>query len=220
MPLRRHFYHAVAAAALLALAADPLEAQRDRSAVGVQLGYARSWIQTNDPATNEVLEGRQGAFVGLFFRRRVQKWVSLQAELDFTIKGGEFEAESAPGSGARNSLELGYLELPLIVRFATAYRRNYLRPVAFVGASVGFQIGCSIRTDFASDSVAFSTCDPIADRTTTETSWLAGAGVQWETEGVSIALEGRFSQAFSTLFPDDPERPRNQLLAILLVMTL
>ncbi len=195
------------------------EAQRDHSAVGAQIGYARTWIATNDEAINETFEGRQGAFVSLFFRQRVLPWLSLQPEVDFTIKGGEFDVLDA--SGARRSLELGYLEIPLLVRIAPKYQRNRLRPVVFAGASAGFRIGCSIRTTFANDSLAFATCDAISDEMRKiETSWLAGAGVQWETEGVSIALEGRFSQAFSTLFVNDPTEPRNQLLAVLLVLTL
>lgn len=198
-----------------------LEAQRDRSAVGAQLGFARSWIHTNDPAVNDATQGRQGAFVGLFFRRRIHPWVSLQPEVDFTIKGGEFETAEDPADPvAGRSLELGYLEVPLLVRIATPYRRNHLRPVVFAGVSAGFEIGCSVRTDFVSDSIAISSCDALGERRSVEGSWLAGLGVQWETEGVSMALEGRFSQAFTTISSDDPSEPRNQLLAILLVLTL
>lgn len=195
------------------------EAQRDNSSVGAQLGYVRTWIGTNNEEINEVFEGRQGAFVSLFFRQRVFPWLSLQPELDFTIKGGEFDVLDA--SGARRSLELGYLEVPLLVRIAPKYRRNHIRPVVFAGASAGFRIGCSIRTTFANDSLAVATCDALADDLQkVETSWVAGAGVQWETEGVSMALEGRFSQAITTLFVNDPTEPRNQFLAVLLVLTL
>jgi hypothetical protein len=222
MPMPPFRTRHVVAGALIALGLPgSAAAQRDRSAVGAQLGYARSWIRTNDPVANDILDGRQGAFIGLFFRRRVHSWVSLQPEVDFTIKGGDFERQADPVSTiARRSLELGYLEVPLLVRIAPPYRRNHIRPVVFAGASAGFQIGCSIRTDFAGDSIAISSCDALGNRRTVETSWLAGAGVQWETAGVSIALEGRFNQAFTAVFATDPSEPRNQLLAILLVLTL
>jgi hypothetical protein len=220
MPIRRPCRLLPLLLVVLALTlAGRVEAQRDRSSVGAQLGYARTWIRTNDDAINEVFEGRQGAFVSLFFRHQALPWLSLQPELDFTIKGGEFDVLEP--SGARRSLELGYLEIPLLVRLAPKYRRNHVRPVIFAGASAGFRVGCSIRTTFANDSIAVATCDEISDELQkVETSWLAGGGVQWETEGVSIALEARFSQAFTTLFKDDPTEPRNQLLAVLLVLTL
>lgn len=194
-------------------------AQRDNSVVGTQIGYARTWIQTNNQEVNDIFEGRQGAFVSLFFRQRVHPWISLQPELNFTIKGGEFDLVDL--SGTRRSLELGYLEVPLVVRVAPKYKRNHLRPVVFAGASAGFRVGCSIRTAFPNDSLTLTSCEEIEDQlSSVETSWLAGGGIQWETEGVSLALEARFSQAFSTVFADDPSRPRNQLLAVLLVMTL
>ena len=78
-----------------------------------------------------------------------------------------------------------------------------------------------VDLDAKKKSALVTPLDSISDELQkVETSWLAGGGVQWETEGVSIALEARFSQAFTTLFKDDPTEPRNQLLAVLLVLTL
>lgn len=194
-------------------------AQRDRSAVGAQLGYARTWIETSDDAANAFLEGRQGAFVGLFYRRRVQQWVALQAEVNFTTKGGAVDLTGDPTAEGR-SLEVGFLEIPLLLRLATPYRPNRLRPVAFAGASVGFRIGCSVRTDFANDSIALSGCDGIVDQRSVEPSWVAGGGIQWERRGVSLALEARFTQAIPSASEEGVINPRNQLLAILFVLTL
>jgi hypothetical protein len=206
----------------LLLAALPGQgaAQRDRSAVGAQLGYARTWIETSDEATNAFLEGRQGAFVGLFYRRRVQSWVALQAEINFTTKGGAVDLTDDPTPVEGRSLEVGFLEVPLLLRLATPYRPNRLRPVAFAGASVGFRIGCSVRTDFANDSIALSDCTGVVDQRSVEPSWVAGGGIQWERKGVSLALEARFTQAITSTSEESVNDPRNQLLAILFVLTL
>ena len=40
-------------------------AQRDRTVVGGQVGYARSWISTTSDSLNELSDHRQGAFVEL-----------------------------------------------------------------------------------------------------------------------------------------------------------
>jgi hypothetical protein len=204
----------------ICIIAAPCEGQRDRSAVGAQLGYSRSWIETTDPATNAFLQGRQGAFVGLFYRRRVAPWIALQTELDFTTKGGSVDLtdDTTPIQG--QSLEVGFLEVPLLIRLATPYRPNRLRPVAFAGAAVGFRIGCSVRTDFVNDSIALQDCEGVVSQRSVEPSWVAGGGLQWERKGVSLALEARFSQAFTTTSSTTTTDPRNQLVAVLFVLTL
>ena len=205
---------------LLAILPVRAAAQRDRSAVGAQLGYARSWIETTDEATNAFLQGRQGAFVGLFYRRRVSPWLALQSELNFTTKGGSVDITGDPAQVVGQSLEVGFLEIPLLVRLATPYRPNGLRPVAFAGASVAFRIGCSVRTDFANDSIALQGCEGEVAQRSVEPSWIAGGGIQWERRGVSLALEARFTQAITSTSDDSPNDPRNQLLAVLFVLTL
>lgn len=212
----------VTTGSLLLLALLPGEAagQRDRSAVGAQLGYARSWIETTDDETNAFYEGRQGAFVGLFYRRRMVPWAALQAEVNFTTKGGAVDLSTEPSPVVGRSLEVGFLEVPLLLRLATPYAPNRLRPVAFAGASLAFRIGCSVRTDFANDSIALQGCDGIVDQRSVEPGWIAGGGLQWERSGVSLALEARFTQAFVSTTTSAPDNPRNQLLAILFVITL
>jgi hypothetical protein len=193
-------------------------AQRDRTVVGGQVGYARSWITTNDDALNEASENRQGAFVGLFVRTRIFKFVALQPEIDLTIKGGTFPLPGAP-AGSTTSLEFGYLELPLLVRFAPSLsgRGRGVRPVVFGGASAGFDLGCTVSTRSPADSVALTACD--AAFRSVEWSWLLGGGVQWNLQGVSLGLEARYMKAI-TSFTDSPLEPKNHLFAILLVLTI
>jgi hypothetical protein len=66
----------VALLVLLSTAPSRAVAQRDRTVVGGQVGYARSWISTSADSLGVSSEDRQGAYVGLFVRTRVFKWVS------------------------------------------------------------------------------------------------------------------------------------------------
>jgi hypothetical protein len=193
-------------------------AQRDRTVVGGQVGYARSWISTKSDSLNDLSEVRQGAYVGLFVRTRVFKWVSLQPEIDLTIKGGTYPLPGTP-AGYRTNLEFGYLELPLLVRFAPSLngKGRGIRPVVFGGASAGFDLGCTLTTTSPVDSIALTGCD--ATFRSMEWSWLVGGGVQWNLQGVSLGLEGRYMKAF-TSFTDSPLEPKNHLFAILLVLTI
>ncbi len=144
---------------LILLLAVPTHAaaQRDRTVVGGQVGWARSGISTNAPAQDGVTD-RQGAFVGLFLRTRVIKWVALQPEIDLTVKGGSVPLEESPGVVA--ALEFGYLEFPLLVRFAPSVsgRGRGFRPVVFGGASAGVRLGCSITVANVADSLALLPC--------------------------------------------------------------
>jgi len=193
-------------------------AQRDRTVVGGQVGYARSWISTNSDSLNNLSGNRQGAFVGLFVRTRVFKWVSLQPEIDLTIKGGTYPLPGTP-AGYTTNLEFGYLELPLLVRFAPSIsgKGRGIRPVVFGGASAGFDLGCTVATTNPVDSIALSGCEDTFR--SLEWSWLVGAGVQWNLKGVSLGLEGRYMEAI-TSFSDSPLEPKNHLFAILLVLTI
>ena len=193
-------------------------AQRDRTVVGGQVGYARSWISTNNDSLNALSEDRQGASVGLFLRTRVFKAVSLQPEIDLTIKGGTFPLPGTP-PGSSTTLEFGYLQVPLLVRFAPSLngRGRGIRPVVFAGVSAGFNLGCNVTTSNPVDSLAVSGCDE-AFRSA-EWGWLVGGGVQWNLQGVSLGLEARYMKAFNS-FLDSPLDPKNNLFAILLVLTI
>ena len=208
----------VALALFLFAAPTGAAAQRDRTVVGGQVGYARSWISTSSDSLNALSENRQGAFVGLFVRTRIFKWVALQPEVDLTIKGGTYPLPGTP-AGYRTDLEFGYLELPLLVRFAPSLtgKGRGVRPVVFAGASAGFDLGCTLSTTSPADSVALTGCD--ATFRSVEWSWLVGGGVQWNLQGVSLGLEGRYMQSF-TSFTDSPLEPKNHLFAILLVLTI
>jgi len=208
----------VALLVLLFTVSTHAAAQRDRTVVGGQVGYARSWISTNSDSLNNLSGNRQGAFVGLFVRTRIFKWVSLQPEIDLTIKGGTYPLPGTP-AGYTTNLEFGYLELPLLVRFAPSIsgKGRGIRPVVFGGASAGFDLGCTVATTNPVDSIALSGCEDTFR--SLEWSWLVGAGVQWNLKGVSLGLEGRYMEAI-TSFSDSPLEPKNHLFAILLVLTI
>jgi len=208
----------LALVALLCTTPSRAVAQRDRTVVGGQVGYARSGVSTNSDSLNALSEDRQGAFVGLFVRTRVIKWVSLQPEIDLTIKGGAYPLPGTP-DGYKTNLEFGYLELPLLLRFAPSLngRGRGFRPVVFGGASAGFDLGCTVSTTSPVDSIALTGCD--ATFRSVEWSWLVGGGVQWNLQGVSLGLEGRYMKAI-TSFTDAPLQPKNHLFAILLVLTI
>ena len=217
------------AAAALALAVGPVAAQRSPQAVGFQAGYASARLAGENL---EALESRQGAFVGVYYRARVLPWLTLQPEVDFTIKGGEVPVGSLGTTLESVSLDLGVLELPLLVKVAPSYRRERVRPFIFGGASLGLEVGCTrtlvsanqVRSvdcsssetlTFGSDTVRLGAIDvPSPD-----VSWIVGAGIQWERRDIGIGLEARYQRGLRQVLEAD-RSIHNVFWAIVLALTI
>lgn len=220
---------ALGVAALL-LGALPASAQRSTRAVGFQAGYASARLRTE---SLEALESRQGAFVGIYYRARVLSWLTLQPEVDFTIKGGEVPLGDVTTSIESLSLDLGVLEIPLIVKVAPPYRRESIRPFLFGGASVGLEVGCT-RTLVGQGAVRSVDCndsDTIALGSDTlevapleipspDVSWVVGAGIQWERKDIGIGLEARYQRGLRQVLPQAGTPIYNELWAIVLALTI
>jgi hypothetical protein len=214
----------------LALGVARAHAQRSAHAVGFQAGYANSSLQSQ---SLEALESRQGAFVGVYYRARVLSWLTLQPEMDFTLKGGEVPLGEAIPSLQSLSLDLGVLEVPLLIKVAPPYRRESLRPFLFGGASIGLEVGCTRTLVAANDQVRSIDCSAaetlvLGGETldvaplkipSPDVSWIVGAGIQWERKDIGIGIEARFQRGLREVLPADPTI-RNQLWAIVLALTI
>lgn len=219
---------ALAAAALL-LGALPAAAQRSPRAVGFQAGYANARLRTEG---FEALTSREGAYVGVYYRARILSWLTLQPEVDFTIKGGEVPLGSLTTSVDALSLDLGVLEIPVLVKVSPPYRRESIRPFVFGGASLGLEVGCT-RTLVGESQVRSVECS--ASETLTfgddtlvvnplkipspEVSWIVGAGIQWELKDIGIGLEARYQRGTRQVLPISAT-VRNEMWAILLALTI
>lgn len=219
---------ALAAAALL-LGTLPAAAQRSPRAVGFQAGYANARLRTE---ALEALSNREGAYVGVYYRARILSWLTLQPEVDFTIKGGEVPLGGLTSSLRSLSLDLGVLEIPVLVKLAPPYRRESIRPFAFGGASVGLEVGCT-RTFVGETEVRSVECSasellPFGADTlvvspleipSPEASWIVGAGIQWELKDIGIGLEARYQRGMRQVLPISA-KVRNEMWAILLALTI
>ena len=220
---------ALAVAGLL-LGALPASAQRSTRAVGFQAGYASARLRTEGL---DALQSRQGAFVGIYYRARVLSWLTLQPEVDFTIKGGEVPLGDVTSSIQSLSLDLGVLEIPLLAKVAPPYRRESIRPVVFGGASVGLEVGCS-RTLVGQGEVRSVDCNDSETLTlgsdtlevsplgvpSPDVSWVVGAGIQWERKDIGIGLEARYQRGLRQVLPDAGTPIYNELWAIVLALTI
>lgn len=219
---------ALAAAALL-LGAVPAVAQRSSRAVGFQAGYANARLRTEG---FDALSNREGAYVGVYYRARILSWLTLQPEVDFTIKGGEVPLGGITTGVRSLILDLGVLEIPVLVKVAPPYRRESIRPFVFGGASLGLEVGCTrtlvgetqVRSVecSGSETITFGT-DTLVVRPleipSPEASWIVGAGIQWELKDIGIGLEARYQRGMRQVLPISA-KVRNEMWAILLALTI
>ena len=211
------------------LHAAPAAAQRGAHAVGFQAGYASASLASQ---SLEALQRREGAFVGVYYRARLLSWLTLQPELDFTIKGGEVPLGELSSNIQSLSLDLGVLEVPLLMKVAPPYRRESIRPFVFGGASVGLEIGCN-RTLVGEGTVRSVDCNDSqtvvfgADTVNVgplnipapDVSWIVGAGIQWERKDIGIGLEARYQRGLRQVLPIDTP-VYNEFWAIVLALTI
>ena len=217
------------AAATLLLGTLPAAAQRSSRAVGFQAGYANARLRTE---SLEALSNREGAYVGVYYRARILSWLTLQPEVDFTIKGGEVPLGDVTSSVRALSLDLGVLEIPVLVKVAPPYRRESIRPFVFGGASLGLEVGCTrtlvgeteVRSVecSASEVLTFGTDTLVVtplEIPSPEASWIVGAGIQWELKDIGIGLEARYQRGMRQVLPISA-KVRNEMWAILLALTI
>lgn len=162
----------VALAALITTAqrADAQGTDAPRSRVGAYLGASSATISE---VTDLVVDGtdpaiersrRTGLQVGFWLNKPLRGALSLQPELHYTQKGARYAAAFADGgdfgfpTSAEISLNLAYLELPVLVRADLGRARATTRPFLVAGPMLAYRMGCTVGIDAAIFSFT-SDCD-------------------------------------------------------------
>ena len=184
------------------------EAQRDRTVVGGP-GRLRAQPDLHDERQPQRAHGRPAGRVRRPVRAGARRSSGSRCspEIDLTIKGGAFPVAGAP-AGSRTALEFGYLELPLLRAVRTEPDRpGPGHPARGIRRR---QRGVRPRAARCPRRIRSTRSrSPGCDQTfrSVEWSWLAGGGVQWNLQGVSLGLEARYMKAI-TSFVDSPLDPQ------------
>ena len=186
-------------------------AQR-RATVGAQVGYSRADLVGRDA---EQIQSRQGALSGVFLQAPLGRFLALRPELLFSLRGGRTEVGVEGAGPAVLDIELAYLELPVLLRFAPPGR---VRPVLFAGPAPALQIGCDFSFVFPTDS-ARVTCG--RDQLTVVREWdvglVAGGGIEWRFVQAALAIEARYTAGMRSILDD--VQIRNRGMGLLLALT-
>jgi len=85
-----------------------------------------------------------GLVAGSFVRYALRNDFGVQVEALYSQKGARFGAVTDEGTPFERTLQLTYLEVPLLVTFAPLPHAP-LRPLLYAGGAIGFEIGEQIR---------------------------------------------------------------------------
>lgn len=203
-------------AACLGLLALPtvLHAQR----VGVTIARTQTDIVSHDKSGGTSHPDRTSFGAGITYRQPLSKLISLQPELLWINKG--INRRSQP------TRELGYLELPVLLRISALANPGYRFSPAFsFGPTVAFLARCNIA---GLNGASQSACERNVALPSTEdlrvprfdAGLMAGLGLEGRSrDGTIFGIEGRMERGFVDILPAVPGTSRNIALFVSLHVT-
>ncbi|MGH7630274.1 MAG: porin family protein [Gemmatimonadales bacterium] len=200
--------------ASLLVAAAPPAAQEEHSDLGLQLGYSRARLSDDQSGLGE---SRSGSLFGVFVGTPVAGPLSAQVELFLVKKGGGLST-AVRNVPVRVSVQLVYIELPLLARFRIPVGGR-LHPNVFGGGSLALNIGCDIQAEVPG-ILEQQACDEGGDVevTTFDAGAVIGAGLEYDWRNSNARLELR--QTIGLREVSQGDTAKNRTWAILFGITL
>lgn len=148
------------------------------------------------------LDPRIGAVAGVFAIVPLLSWLDLQPEALYAMKGARIDLQ-----GARSSVWIDYLEVPVLARISR--KRGTIRYFVVAGPSIGVRLRARSRTKFR-DSI--EEVDIGDDLERLDAGMAAGGGVELG----SIMLDARYTLGFTDIDKDttDDVKVTNRALSI------
>lgn len=173
----------------------------------VQIGFSRSTISGDTP---DGLKSRNGFFGGVGVGLTSESGLGFRVELNYDQKGVELPQDAE----VRYGVQLGYVDVPLLVRYAIGNGEDMtLRPAVFLGPSIGFEVDCKQQALDTGSGFYEQVACPSGTRHSTMVDGVAGFEL-----GISHFVVGvRYSFGFTKLLKDADEPDlKNRMWALAL----
>jgi opacity protein-like surface antigen len=197
---------ALIAAVLLSVEAAYAQTEFSGGAKG---GVAFSSVSSDDEIFQDILtDSRTGVVIGGFVMMPLTDTFAIQPEVLWVQKGASGSEE-----GANLTLQLDYLEIPILANFRFS-PENRIRPFVFTGPVPAFNTAAKVTND---QGVADEQLDE--DVKSFDFGWTFGGGVQYE----NLTFEGRYTIGLGGINEDSlgtVDDPKNGSFAILVGIIL
>lgn len=188
---------------------SPAPAPASRPRFGLVAGMNFATLDFDDPSTDELVETKVGLAVGGVAQFPFSPVMSFESGALLSQKGARYDLDGLGGGEA--SVDLTYLEVPVLLRFHVPTAGS-MRPMFGVGGAVGFLL--SAKAKFEGDT------EDIEDDTSNVDVGLAvGAGLEFSLGGAAAIVEGRYTHGLSNIAEDsadaDTVEVKNRVLTLL-----
>ncbi len=167
--------------------------------VGLKAGLALAGLYGGSAGN---WDGRTGFTGGVFLRWIVNESFTIQPELLYTMKGAEY-SENYQGSTLDITLEMNYLEIPILAKYAFPLEWK-VKPHLFAGPSIGIKIGDNLEARYKGQSTAIP--DSVADLNSFEFGFVVGGGVDIPLGSGLINLDIRYCPSLTSAFSGGDEK--------------
>lgn len=144
----------------------------------------------------EGLDTQTGATAGLTVERQIHDLVWIGTGLGWVQKGatGTLTGFEEP---LATDLQLDYLQIPLLFGVGLA-SDGRVRPIAFAGPAVAFELSCEVRTAPAELALTLG-CPEDDSRRQTDWSAVLGAGIEYDAGRALVRVTGRYDHGLTQL---------------------
>jgi hypothetical protein len=211
--------------ALVAAASVAPRADAQPVRFGAYLGASSATISADENPLGETPEvgvdkkRRLGLQAGLWLNKPLSGAWSLQPELHFTQKGvaygASFTEPGEPSVSGDISLDLSYLELPVLLRADLGQAGSTVRPFLLAGPILSYQTSCSIGFEIGDFSDS-DDCDADGDAEINklDVGGTVGGGLAFLLGSREVTAGLRYTQGFRNLGKDGPDA-KNQNFSLL-----
>ena len=199
MHATRRFARLATSLSLLALVGAPLHAQR----FGIIAGGTYSNLRSSEDLD---FKRRSGTIFGGTVQLPLGSVITLQPEFLFLNKGTKFKE---PGASGSSNVRLDYLELPVLLRYD--FSRETLGPHVYAGPSVGFNIGCKLELNGATNLPTTDCRDNNFKPKTLDYGVTVGAGLDFNLGGVAATGGLRYGIGLADVRNDNSEEFKSRV---------
>jgi len=195
--------------------------------IGTLLGANIATITDADKGIADAVGGafdkkkRVGLKAGLYLRIPLAGMFSLEPEVFYAQNG--VRIESPTGSLETLDVDLGYVEVPVLLRLDIA-GKSPVHPILLAGGSGAYRVQCKLGASSSASTIS-QDCnangesqDPFKK---SDYSVIGGAGLAAQLGGVTASLQLRVSQGLSNIATDETtaSKPKNRALSVLFGFT-
>jgi len=162
--------------------------------VGAKGGLNIAGMSLGGDASNLNLSHREVWMAGGFVEIPVARRVAIQPEALYTMKGAEYSAPSPGGAIGVATLELSYLDVPVLLRVDVPTAGTVV-PYIYAGPNVGFRLSAKAASTIGS---AHQEEDIKSTTTSTEVGIAFGGGVRFGR----VVAELRYTQGLTNVVAD------------------